>query len=121
MPCYITGSADGDARLVTDELRKEADRLNKMLCALMELLEFRSDWSNRLETAVYPNVPGLKKWWTNHKKIDEERREEEKSSADKKCRAILFQTIENLKSIGYPSITDKHVKELTELLKGFEK
>lgn len=66
MPCYITGSSEGDARLELHETQKVAQKVTRLLCALCRAWE-RGD----------ENMPeGVSEWWEEHKAIDEKRRQE---------------------------------------------
>ncbi len=65
MPCYMTGRAEGDARMHADEARRRATKTTDMLCRVLTDVEagygFRS-----LDDDVHD-------WWREHKKIDQER------------------------------------------------
>lgn len=68
MPCYMTGSAEGDANLAASEARREATRLTRLLCVACALLE-----------QSHKKLPAqLKEWWDNHKKVDEARKNRER-------------------------------------------
>ena len=70
MPCFITGSARGDAELDDSEAHEEAQKVTRMLCAIMQELEMAdSDYLVR-------DVPGLGSWWNERKRIDAEREKE---------------------------------------------
>lgn len=64
MPCYYTGTAEGDARLAAQErLTREEQKFTRMLCKTCQVLE-----ENGIE------IPkGIKKWWKKHKKQDKKR------------------------------------------------
>jgi hypothetical protein len=64
MPCYHTGSAEGDARLVANEARKEVTRLTRLLCAAMRA----HDASTNMPASVVA-------WWAEHKRVDATRGE----------------------------------------------
>ncbi len=68
MPCYYTGSAEGDAQLAAKEAREELGKtiteLNRYLCAACHVLEING----------WPFPRGLDKWWKKHKKIDAKRK-----------------------------------------------
>lgn len=74
MPCYMTGSAEGDARLAADEARAQVTKLTEILCAQMRALE-----------KVDPGLihKSAKAWWEEHKKIDAQRRTELEYMADR--------------------------------------
>lgn len=60
MPCYITGTAEGDEKLFHDE---EMTKLTQMLCETLRALE-----------ASNGKVPeSVKSWWASHKKVDAKR------------------------------------------------
>ena len=65
MPCYLTGSAEGDARLDAAEARKEVTKLTRLLCEAMECLEHHG--CDHIS-------PAARSWWTAHKKVDAKRR-----------------------------------------------
>jgi len=73
MPCYVTGSADGDALLIAQENKKKiGKRLQKstrLLCKACEIIE-RVEINDDVE--LMP--PMLKKWWLKHKKQDKKQR-----------------------------------------------
>lgn len=68
MPCYYTGSAEGDARLFAEESEermrkkyaKELIKLTAMLCKMCKKSE-----DNNL---ILPKQ--IEKWWEKHKKTD---------------------------------------------------
>jgi hypothetical protein len=72
MPCYATGSAEGDARLAASEARSEYTKTARLLCQACEIIERKS--------SGWPvNAPKeLTAWWENHKKIDAARRKRER-------------------------------------------
>ena|SRR5579862_9145034 len=74
MPCYATGSAEGDARLDAQESREELTKVSRYLCEAMTLIEKNAG------LAYLSN--GAKSWWKKHKAIDSRRRAEE--SAEKR-------------------------------------
>lgn len=78
MPCYQTGSAEGDARLTASEAQDEATKLCEMLCAACQYIEKYN--------ILMP--PSIKKWWNNHKKIDKERIKREKLELEDKRIAV---------------------------------
>ena len=72
MPCYVTGTAEGDARLAASEASAEATKVTQMLCGLCGTLESFFD-EDEVKRIMSP-TDGLRKWWLNHKKVDDERR-----------------------------------------------
>jgi 2-oxo-4-hydroxy-4-carboxy--5-ureidoimidazoline (OHCU) decarboxylase len=80
MPCFITGSAAGDAQLAADEARAEATKVTRMLCAAMKELEHYE------MLHLVREVPDLNAWWVEHKRIDAERKRQE--AKRKKARGI---------------------------------
>jgi hypothetical protein len=69
MPCYITGSQEGDLSLSLEEAHSKATELTNLLCMQCEALEATKNF-HLMHFCV-------RKWWENHKKIDEDRRREE--------------------------------------------
>lgn len=80
MPCFITGSAEGDAQLAASEARAEATKVTRLLCTVMETLEYGDD------EHLVRDVPNLHAWWAEHKRIDAERKRQEAKA--KKLRGI---------------------------------
>jgi hypothetical protein len=62
MPCYYTGSAEGDARLHAEEAQTELTKVTRLLCSAMKAAE-----RQRFLSAM-PN--DVRQWWREHKKID---------------------------------------------------
>jgi hypothetical protein len=62
MPCYMTGSTDGDRAMASEE---EVTRLTRMLCQLCHAME-----STEHIRMYEHRAPGLAKWWRDHKAID---------------------------------------------------
>ena len=59
MPCYITGSAEGDTLLsLEDEYKRELTKLTRISCKLARQLE-----DNKIEI-----LKGCRAWWVKHKK-----------------------------------------------------
>ena len=69
MPCYLTGSREGDLALDAAETSKEVTKLTRMLCRVCKQAEGLKTF-NRLPEEV-------QKWWKKHKKVDEQRKKEE--------------------------------------------
>lgn len=65
MTCYITGSAEGDARLSADEANKEATHTTALLCEVID----------SMTPAQRNGLSGMAKaWWDNHKVVVAEAR-----------------------------------------------
>ena len=79
MPCYLTGSALGDAEYSAQEARKEATKLARLLCKTMRRVE--------AEGLVSQMPDDVQKWWKEHKRIDAEREERERKEREKKALA----------------------------------
>lgn len=63
MPCFYTGSAEGDARLNAAESHKALTKATRVLCKTCKWLE---------KSNLMDHSPSeLKKWWTSHKKVDQ--------------------------------------------------
>lgn len=74
MPCFYTGSAEGDARLLVEEANSKLTMVTQLLCAVLETMEKRGQ--------VIPQ--GALEWWKEHKKIDAKRRADEEADKDRK-------------------------------------
>lgn len=75
MPCYYTGSAEGDLRLAAEEREKTMTQLTQLLCKSCKELSkyaFMQHWPE-----------DLRKWYSNHKKVDAERKRKEKSNVNR--------------------------------------
>lgn len=74
MPCYYTGSAEGDRELAREEqaekLAAKITELTRFLCAACQVIEAHKCDSG----AGLPLPKGLDAWWNAHKKIDAKRR-----------------------------------------------
>ena len=66
MPCYQTGSAEGDARLSLHEEAQKVEILTNMLCGLCTKLE------KYYATSIINEDPVLSQWWKEHQKKDAE-------------------------------------------------
>lgn len=75
MPCYATGSAEGDARLAADEAHDEMTMVTALLCSLCVELD------KHKQKKLMP--PKVKRWWENHKEIDRERIREATAESNK--------------------------------------
>lgn len=86
MPCYMTGSAEGDARLSAEEAEGRASKATRAACEMARLLK---------GTALFQRLsPKTLEWVKEHAKIDRERRKEEKreraeKELEKRARAKL--------------------------------
>jgi hypothetical protein len=92
MPCFVTGSAEGDERLYREEVEAKATRLCRLLCELCRHCEGRMDMP-----------PRVRAWWVEHKKVDakreaEERRDRETRRLARKAKAKL--TVEEREALG---------------------
>ena len=76
MPCYATGSAEGDAQLSAREARQEATENARAACDALAVLEQFVEF-NQLK-------PATQRWWRRHKKIDRERRADEAARKNRK-------------------------------------
>ena len=75
MPCYVTGSAEGDAHLAAQEANEEATRVTEMLCSVMRNLD---------NLGLSRFAPGnVQDWWKKHKRIDQQREEREAREKEK--------------------------------------
>lgn len=75
MPCYVTGSAEGDARLSAQEARAEATRVTALLCRACRIIEQRVC---KLKDGG-PIMAELAAFWAEHQKIDRARDERRKA------------------------------------------
>lgn len=86
MPCYYTGSAEGDARLAAREAHEKLTSMTEIACQAMAALESLDEL--KLMSAE------ANEWWQEHKAIDalrksREVRKREKAEAKKKALAKL--------------------------------
>ena len=83
MPCYLTGSLEGDLRLETSEAREQATLMTRRACAALEILT-REGLLNELPSDV-------RDWWKKHQAIDLERktREREQERIDEIARQAI--------------------------------
>ena len=88
MPCYYTGSAEGDAELARSEMSTELTKVAQMLCALCENLE-----NVRMDHLITGDTV---EWWKEHKEIDQARAKREEKKAKKK--ALRKQALSKLTS-----------------------
>lgn len=82
MPCYVTGSAEGDAQLDAQEARRELQRVTRVACELAKFARQLSDFwpSCSIETA---------RWVREHVEID--RRPVRKESKKKREERELYE------------------------------
>lgn len=72
MPCYLTGSAEGDALLAVEEAHEEATKMADMLCRVLTRYEMiRPQLSFR---SLMEEHSDIAEWWVLHKKIDTKRK-----------------------------------------------
>lgn len=71
MPCFVTGSAEGDAQLAASEAREAATLATRLLCGVMERI------SPMQRGDLYRLVAGLQPWWEKHQQIDRDRKARE--------------------------------------------
>jgi hypothetical protein len=86
MPCYATGSAEGDANLSAQEARLEASKATRVLCEVLNWLDDRG--------LVDLQSADVRLWWEEHKKVDAKR--VAKSRAEKqrdRRRAALLESL----------------------------
>lgn len=86
MPCYQTGSREGDLEESLGEVSKERNKLDAMLCAVFDVLE-KEGTLEKVIAAVDIQECGVArvaftKWWRRHKASDAARKEREKAEAD---------------------------------------
>lgn len=82
MPCYVTGTREGDLALSADEARAEATKLAQLLCKACDALE----WQLRMPDEVNA-------WWRAHKAVDANRRAVEEREKDK--RRALYEAMKS--------------------------
>lgn len=65
MPCYITGSREGDLELSSRQASQRATEAARAACEALSIVEARGDLAEcSAET---------QEWWAEHKRIDRER------------------------------------------------
>lgn len=73
MPCYYTGSAEGDRALALEEAEKEntaiITELTQMLCSTLTEMEGHLE-PEQVEAILSKRT---QTWWRKHKKIDAKR------------------------------------------------
>jgi hypothetical protein len=95
MPCTITGSFEGDARLAAAEANEEATRATQIACEAMRLLK-------RHSLLVAMSDASLE-WFSHHEKIDlrrieNDRREQERY--ERRTAALAKLTREEREELG---------------------
>lgn len=66
MPCYATGSREGDLMLSMRESQEEATKVTDLLCQVCRLAEVDGR----------PLPAEVAVWWAKHKKIDQEAKDD---------------------------------------------
>ncbi len=74
MPCYMTGTAEGDASLAASEAIQRTTELTRLLCMQLEALENTNN-EHLIHRAVLP-------WWNHHKEIDQQRKNNVKKARE---------------------------------------
>src|SRR5262245_60763143 len=64
MPCFYTGTAEGDARLAADEAHLALTNVTEMLCKVLDFVERTSAF----DLAFFD--PAIYAWWQKHKALD---------------------------------------------------
>jgi hypothetical protein len=70
MPCYMTGSAEGDAREAAHEANLHLTQLTRMLCSVL----LRLEEDNMLKSYTTTET---QQWWKQHLELDARRLREE--------------------------------------------
>jgi hypothetical protein len=78
MPCYYTGSAEGDRALSAQTTADALTEITDLLCKLCRSID-----------ADKPMPKAVKKWWAAHKKVDEAREQRERLEAERLNRKEL--------------------------------
>lgn len=68
MPCTVTGTLEGDARLEAFEATREAARVTRYLCHVLGKVEDASVEIPDLWESV--TTPNIQKYWHEHKESD---------------------------------------------------
>lgn len=69
MPCYYTGSAEGDAKLAYQEATEALTEVTSLLCELCAYVEAGGGRGTLPER--------VQEWWEKHQRIDAKRKREE--------------------------------------------
>lgn len=97
MPCYATGSAEGDARLTAEEQYSAATEATRAACEMAKLLRSKGPKSfSKLSLQT-------RAWVEKHDKIDEERIErdlEETKRKSKIAKALNKLSTEDKEALG---------------------
>jgi hypothetical protein len=98
MPCYATGSAEGDAALDAREARQELTRVTRIACELAEAIRGSGQafWFDRLSKET-------QMWIREHDKIDKQRRREQNEVEERdrnRRRALKKLTTAERKALG---------------------
>ena len=97
MPCYVTGSAEGDARLAASEARERATEAARVACEVLQWLE---DADIHLGSSFSKET---RLWWERHKAFDAERKQKEiaeRSRAEHRRIGLSKLTDEERKALG---------------------
>lgn len=65
MPCYMTGTREGDLALRVEELHEEATKTTRLLCKTLRSLDKRT---------VGSLPKDVQEWWEKHQEIDRKRK-----------------------------------------------
>ena len=76
MPCYYTGSAEGDAKLAAQETHKKLTEVTRVACEALRMIEHMGDLGGL--------TAETRGWWIEHKKVDVERIAAEKRKTTKR-------------------------------------
>ncbi len=102
MPCYTTGSAEGDARLSASEARAEATRAVELLCRACAIIEQRVC---KLKDGG-PLMAELAAWWMYHQEVDAKRLKKERRERQRKING------EELRKSAMDKLTEEEKIEL---------
>lgn len=93
MPCYYTGSAEGDRALAAtekaEELATKLTQMTEFACEAMAIVEHQGF----AKSCTY----ALRKWWQDHQKIDQQRKDQEEARRKK---ALAKLTAEDRHALG---------------------
>lgn len=104
MPCYATGSAEGDARLAASEAHRRLTEVTDMLCSVMQTIERERNGLDFIDTKLKTNVQN---WWAEHKRIDAEKQAKAREEQNRRIlaeQALKKLTKEELEALGYKKI-----------------
>lgn len=71
MPCYVTGSREGDLELNAQEAQTEATKATRLLCSVMSAIDEAAN--NGVSMRHYLPADAVT-WWAKHKKVDAKRK-----------------------------------------------